>query len=400
MISYQSFSYFYFLFFCIALAWIGKSFISKKNLIFSLNLCFHLMFFFFNKKQFIVLQVALLGTYISAFWLSTSENKKSNSALLVTLSTLFFVQIKYSVFQFNFLHDISQIISFVGLSFFTFRAISLFVDLKRGAIKKSIKFIDCYNFLTFFPLFLSGPLDRYEHFVEETEKNTVNSLKDQFDNIFRIVLGAFKKIVVADYLMSLSINTMYVPDLYKLPFYKVMVSMYIYSFVLYFDFSGYSDMAIGIGGLLGVKVPENFENPFTAKNIQEFWNKWHISFMHWLRDYIYYPIQMFLVKNFKLKNMVLVSSVGFFITFLLAGLWHGDKINYLCYGTYHGLAFGVFFVWKNYIQKKTSESFRKFYNSSKVIKYFSIILTYHYFIFGLFFFTDTYKYFLNIFGAN
>ncbi|MBC7713349.1 MAG: hypothetical protein H7177_08420 [Rhizobacter sp.] len=398
MIDYQSFTYFYFVFFAVAVLWFGQKFTSKKNTIFVINVIFHVLFFYFNKKQFFVFQVILLVGFLSTKVLCRNKDRKALSALFVTVTTIIFIQLKYPILQLNIFTAIAPTISIIGLSFVTFRMISVFVDLKRKAIKREITFIDYYNYLTFFPAYLSGPLDKYNHFVDETEQTIGPEAKDQLQNVYRVILGTFKKLVIADYLTTLSIDSMYTPDIFMLPFVKVMFSMYIYSIVLYFDFSGYSDVAVGIGGILGIKVPENFDNPFASKNIQEFWNRWHISFMHWLRDYVYYPFQMFLLKTVKIKNIVLVSSFGFFITFLVAGLWHGSNKHYLFYGLYHGACFSIYLIWRNLLQKKTSSNFKAFYNKSQVVRTLSIVLTYHYFIFGLFFFTDKYQYFVNLLG--
>ncbi|MBC7430411.1 MAG: hypothetical protein H7336_17485 [Bacteriovorax sp.] len=400
MIDYQTFYYLYFVLFSVALLYAGQKITSKKNVIFVINILFHVLYFYFNKKQFASFQLILLTGYFAAKWLSEKEERKNLSAFLVSFTALVFIELKYSALQFTVLRGIAPTIAFIGLSFVTFRLISLFVDLKRKAIKREITFIDYYNYITFFPSYLSGPLDKYGHFVSETEKENEPDIKELLENIYRIVLGTFKKIVIADFLANLSIDSMYTPDVLLLPFYKVMISMYIYSMVLYFDFSGYSDVAVGVGGLFGIKVPENFNSPFSSKNIQEFWNRWHISFMHWLRDYVYYPLQMFLLKTVKIKNTVLVASLGFFVTFLIAGLWHGSSKHYFYYGLYHGICYSIYLIWRHFLLKKGTLAFKTFYNKSNGIKILSVVITYHYFILGLFFFTDKYHYFLNLLGIK
>lgn len=122
--------------------------------------------------------------------------------------------------------------------------------------------------------------------------------------------------------------------------------------------------------------------------------------MHWLRDYVYYPLQMFLLKVIKFNNKVLVASIGFFTTFLIAGLWHGSSKQYLFYGLYHGICYSLYLVWRHWLQKNWTPSFKVFYNQSKSIKILSVVLTYHYFVLGLFFFTDKYSWCLNHVGIK
>ena len=153
-------------------------------------------------------------------------------------------------------------------------------------------------------------------------------------------------------------------------------------------------MAIGIGQLFGMKISENFSSPFKSKNIQEFWTRWHISFMTWLRDYVYYPFQVFIIKKFKFKNMFILNSLSSVLIFLIAGLWHGNKPQYVFYGLYHGLAFVIFLFWRNFIYKNFTKEFKIKYIDNKYADLISVFITVNYFVISLLFFTGKYVVFL------
>lgn len=395
MITYQSNLYYYFVLTAIAIFSFLKVKITKSQSLLIINILFHATFFYYNKKQFIQFQVLLFINYLAITFYQRSRASflKSNNVYLpvcILLNLSYFILIRYSLWN---LTSRLGFIAFVGFSFFTFRLISLYTDLKRELIKEKIGLIDYYNYLTFFPIFLSGPLNRFTRFIEDIYSTTINTPLQQFNYTYRIIWGIFKKVVIADYLLDFSIDSIHISDLYHLASYKILISMYLYSLVLYLDFSGYSDVGIGICGLFGITVPENFNKPFSSKNIQEFWNRWHISFMHWLRDYLYYPIQVFTLRNKIITSTLVASIVGYITTFLAAGLWHGNQRQYLYYGLYHGMAFSLYLTWKNLIQKKLTKEQKNRYYSSKTISLASIVITYHYFIFGLFFFIGKYEYF-------
>ena len=395
MINFQTMLYYYFILIVVFLFCAFKTKFQKTQKMLAVNLVFHVLLFYFDKKRFLQFQLIVLVNYLFVYYYQKElEVKKAkhnaSMATAITLNIIYFIVVKYTYWA---VLSRLGIAAFIGFSFFMFRLLSLYIDLKRNVIKEKINFSDYYNYLTFFPVFLSGPLNRFNKFQEDLTSINYNTALQQFNHTYRIVWGTFKKMVLADFLYDFSIDSINISDLSHIPSYKILISMYIYALVIYLDFSGYSDVAIGVCGLFGINIPENFNNPFKSKNIQEFWNRWHISFMHWLRDYIYYPIQMFILRNKLTKNALLASVVGYMITFLVAGLWHGNQVQYLYYGLYHGICFSIYLAWKMVIQKTLSQEQKSAYYESKFIALASVLITFHYFIFGLIFYTGKYVYF-------
>ena len=245
-----------------------------------------------------------------------------------------------------------------------------------------------------FSLFLVWALDRYERFVNDIESEERIDAKRIYEAVSRIILGAFKKAVIADSLYSLSNASFHAIEIENLNFFSTHDrSVYLLHRSVYGFFSGYSDIAIGISNLFGVRTPENFNHPYRARNMQEFWNSWHISFLHWLRDYIYYPIQTLLVKQ-GFKQFTAIACFAYFFTFLIAGVWHGDTWYYTWYGLSHGISFSIFLIYKkSLIDKKLSKEQRKKYKKSSVVKFFAQLITFHYFLFSLFFFINKSNFF-------
>lgn len=363
---------------------------TKRVVFFIFNFIFLCLLFFYAKKHFLIINIFLIFSFLIL--------KKGNGFKFVTSFLVLAMFIFWSFFKIDYISSgliyflpylaiLKKPAAFLGVSFFGFKFISFVLDLKRGKIKNDFLFLDFYNYLVFFPCLISGPLDRFDRFVSDFNKVSSYNYQQIFDAVWRIILGAFKKVILADSLFDLSINSMNISDLSLLPFWKVQVSMYFYMAVLYWDFSGYSDVAIGISKLFGINTPENFNSPYLSRNLSEFWNRWHITLMNWLRDYIYFPIQMTLLR-IKMKNTLMILILANFVTFFISGVWHGDGINYLLYGLCHALSFNVFVLYKTFLTKKLSKDQLEKYNNSFAIKVFSIFLTFNYFSFSLYFFTD------------
>lgn len=317
------------------------------------------------------------------------QNKNKILCTLLVLSSIFGLCFyKYSLLQtfvLSFFPQASfflQPMVFIGISFFTFKLISLAVDTYQGKTKGLLDPFHFVNYLLFFPCYLSGPLDRYDRFVSDAKESRPLSSEEIYSPVTRIIFGLFKKVIVADSLYGLSIYNINNADLLNAPAWTFFLGAYIYTLVLYIDFSGYSDIAIGISKLFGIKTPENFNYPLTARNIQEFWNRWHITFIHWLRDYIYFPLQMFFLR-LGVKYFVSVAAFSYIVTFLLAGIWHGDKQIYAIYGLTHGLALAAFQFYNAMLPKLIGQENLEKYNNSKVIRVIATLVTYHFFVFSL-----------------
>lgn len=361
----------------------------RKHVLFLINSIFLVLIFYFSKKHFISLSMVILINFFGIKILQTIAKKNLLMLILVIFDVLFLCFFKYNFFQelvLIFLPSGSFLLKpliFIGISFFSFRLISCVVDSKEDdAIK--IDFFHFVSFTTFFPCFLMGPLDRYDHFVSNFELDQQSRLdsKEIYQSLERIIWGAFKKLAIADLLLDFSLISINDVDLPNLPFHKIIFSHYLYYLVLYFDFSGYCDIAIGISKLFGIHTPENFNRPYLAANIQQFWQRWHITLMEWLKDYLFYPIlRQFL--NINGKYVTTVTSLSIIITFAIAGVWHGDGINFLYHGLFHGAAFSIWYFYRKLLTKILSREQLKKYDNNIFIRGCAIFVTFHYFLASL-----------------
>ena len=193
-------------------------------------------------------------------------------------------------------------------------------------------------FIAFFPTISSGPIDRYKRFINGV--NLKLDKKEYFDQYFlvgikKIVIGIIYKFAFADFIYIFFIKVLIEADMSIIDYLKYM---YLYTFYLFFDFAGYSNMAIGTGYLIGIKVPENFNKPFLARNMKEFWERWHMSLSRWFGDFVFTRIVLNLLRNQIVSNQKNDVRVGYMLTMSLMGLWHGFTLYYILYGIYQGTA--------------------------------------------------------------
>ncbi len=367
--------------------------LKKVNAAFLLTLIGTPLYFIYAKKHFIIL-LALVG--LACVLVSWIYKKKSKLALISSLlmALIPFLFFRYSLVSNAFIELIPFVSTlkrpaiFLGMAFLFLRIVSLFTDTLEDEEKPSIKEIFCY--LLYFPSFISGPLERMEDFREKLNTEYDYNLEDLFEGVYRIIKGSFKKVVIGNTLLNLSVSNLSMENLSQVPSLYLVLSLYLYTLTIYFDFSGYSDIAIGIGRIFGVKIPENFGAPFKARNIQEFWNNWHISFMHWLRDYLYYPFYRLLHK-LKIRATSLLMGGSFLITFTIAGLWHGDSLKYLYTGLYYGVCFAFWVAYKSLLEEKLGKKeVKNKYLKSNAIRYLAIFITLNIYTFSLIFYVEAY----------
>ncbi len=225
-----------------------------------------------------------------------------------------------------------EIIVPVGISFFTFQAITYIVDTYKGKIKPA-SLIDFAVYLAFFPHLVAGPIVRAAEFIPQIQRPQPLERRQASRAAWLIGIGLFKKVVIASYL-----TTTIVDPVFNLPgqhsAFETLMAIYGYAIQIYADFSGYTDMAIGIALLLGITFPQNFDRPYTAISLQDFWRRWHMTLSRWLRDYLY--IGLGGSRNGRGKtyrNLLLTMTLG--------GLWHGASLTFVAWGLFHGLGLGV-----------------------------------------------------------
>lgn len=215
----------------------------------------------------------------------------------------------------------------IGISFFTFQAISYIVDVYRGDTKASRKLVNVALYISFFPQLIAGPIVKYRDINQQIESRTISWL-DVADGIKRFIYGLGKKVLIANTL-GLCVDTIYSYEIYAIDCRTAWIGALAYTFQIYYDFSGYSDMAIGLGRMFGFTILENFDYPYMASSISEFWRRWHISLGSWFREYVYIPLGG--NQNGKIRTYFNLSLV-----FFLTGLWHGADLSFVLWGLYHG----------------------------------------------------------------
>jgi len=224
----------------------------------------------------------------------------------------------------------------LGLSFYTFQSLTYTIDLYRRDGEGTTSLLAYLSAVTFFPTLQAGPITRVTELVKQFSARPLLSRADGGRAFFLIGLGLLKKALIADYLAENLVNRVFdTPKLYS--GFEVLIAVYAYSLQLYYDFSGYTDIARGSAMLLGIRLPINFDRPYASANMTEFWRRWHISFSNWLRDYLYFSL-----PGARSRTMPYVNLV---ITMLLGGLWHGLTWTFAIWGLLHGTALAATRAW-------------------------------------------------------
>lgn len=261
-----------------------------------------------------------------------------------------------------------EIILPIGISYYTFKAISYLIDVYIELTEPTRSFRDFTLYMFFFPNILQGPIDRARDFLPQISETPVFTREVIGKAVFLIILGLLKKNAIADYI---SVN--FVERVFDVPTrytgFEILVAMYGYALQIYCDFSGYTDIALGIALLLGFKIMDNFNYPYKATSIADFWRRWHISLSTWLQEYLFKPMQM------GMRSMRMAGNIiALIVTFFISGLWHGAGVNFILWGTIHGLIMAVGLavsVPKKWILEKT-----KLLNTP-IHKFFQIFITFH-----------------------
>ena len=294
---------------------------------------------------FIVYQYFLvfLAQRIEAKWLKP----------LVFLSILPLVINK--VFALTSLH----LLAFIGISYMSFKTIQIMLEISDGLIKEKISIKDYLQFLLFFPTVSAGPIDRSRRFLKEI--NDVMPRKEYLelagDGVYRIVLGLLYKVVLSTYVyqMLLALNNTGTV-VYSIKY------MYLYTLYLFFDFAGYSLMAVGSSNILGIQTPMNFNKPFLSVDIKDFWTRWHITLSTWLRDFVFSRVLMQVIRKKWFKNRLHNATYAYIINMLVMGFWHGLSVSYIVYGFYHGVLMAGFEVYQkksNFYKKNKNKNWYK-----------------------------------------
>lgn len=277
-----------------------------------------------------------------ARWIEASVNRSRKVWLLVlslVVNLGMLVYFKYNLYSELWCElsgtpfDPMKVFLPVGISFFTFQSLSYTIDVYRGQLKAQDSMLDYAFFVTFFPQMVAGPIVRASDFLPQIHKVPFVTREDFGRGIFLVCTGLFKKAVISDYISANFVDRVFESPLQYTGL-ENLFAVYGYAMQIYCDFSGYSDMAIGIALMIGFTFPINFDSPYQSTSVTEFWRRWHISLSTWLRDYLYIPLG----GN---RKGAMRTYINLMLTMLLGGLWHGAALRYIIWGGLHGLALAV-----------------------------------------------------------
>ena len=278
--------------------------------------------------------------------------------------TNFLIEIANSLVGAGFL-DFQNIFLPVGISFFVFQSMSYTIDVYRGQIKPLERWMDYMFYLSFFPQLVAGPIVRARDFIPQIRRPLMVTREMFGMGIGLIIVGLIKKAIISDYISLNFVDRVFdAPALYS--GFECLAGIYGYALQIYCDFSGYSDMAIGIALLLGFRFPKNFDAPYKSATITEFWRRWHISLSSWLRDYLYISLG----GNRKGK---LRTYLNLFLTMLLGGLWHGAAVRFVLWGALHGVALALHKMWLAIVPG--AKTFGK--DMNPLMRIMGVLLTFH-----------------------
>lgn len=302
-------------------------------------LIFSLLFYTWgNPKHFLLLLASILVNYFSGILLEKYDKQPTERKILLVCSVIANIGLLVYFKYFNFIIEningvlgsgfsFEYVVLPIGISFFTFQGLSYVIDVYRRNVKGNPNLFDVALYISLFPLLIAGPIVRYIDVQEQIKCRTV-SIDSFASGIQRFVLGLSKKVLLADTLGNTANNILNTDAVGAFDTPTAWFCLICYAFQIYFDFSGYSDMAIGLGRMFGFEFPENFNYPYISKSITEFWRRWHISLSTWFREYLYIPL-----GGNRRGNVYF----NLFIVFCATGIWHSASWNFLLFGLWHGL---------------------------------------------------------------
>ncbi|MBS5553098.1 MAG: D-alanyl-lipoteichoic acid biosynthesis protein DltB [Streptococcus mitis] len=333
-----------------------------------------------SRAMIIYLLAFVIYQYFLVFLAQSIEVKRMKPLVFLSIFPL----VINKVFALTSLH----LLAFIGISYMSFKTIQIILEISDGLIKEKINIKDYLQFLLFFPTVSAGPIDRSRRFLKEI--NEVMPRKEYLelagDGVYRIVLGLLYKVVLSTYVyqMLLALNNTGTV-VYSIKY------MYLYTLYLFFDFAGYSLMAVGSSNILGIQTPMNFNKPFLSVDIKDFWTRWHITLSTWLRDFVFSRVLMQVIRKKWFKNRLHNATYAYMVNMLVMGFWHGLSVSYIVYGFYHGVLMAGFEV---YQKKSTFYKKNKNKNWYKLLSWF---VTMNLVMIGFFIFSgEPYKILLTI----
>ena len=377
MSYFEGNEFFFFLILALVIGFI-INYLGKRTEYYILTLSVIFAIVIYGKKTLMLSY--LIGFIIYQYILVLIAHKTQNAKYLKILVFLSVVPLIINkVFALTQWH----LLAFIGISYMSFKTIQIMIEISDGLIKERISIIDYIQFLLFFPTVSSGPIDRSRRFMVDIKERMPRDeyLELAGVGVYRVVLGLLYKVVLSTYSYHYLVT---LPNFGSLEY--SIKYMYLYTLYLFFDFAGYSLMAVGSSNILGIKTPMNFNKPFLSIDIKDFWNRWHITLSTWLRDFVFSRVFMEATKKKRFKKRLNTAMYAYMVNMLLMGFWHGLTISYIVYGAYHGILMAGF----EYYQKKS-----KFYKKNKNKAWYKVcswFITINLVIFGLYIFSgEPYK---------
>lgn len=309
-------------------------------------LLFSIFFYAWGAPRFIfvILSTTILDFFlVKQIYYSKSNYKKKIwliISLLINIGLLFYF--KYCNFFIDNINTLLlavgiqeikwlEVILPIGISFYTFESITYVVDVYRNEHKPLDNFWEYQLYIILFPKLIAGPIIRYHDLADQIkDRQLTDNIDNKLSGFYRFCIGLAKKVIIANSIGKYS-DDIFSANISELDTASAWIGMIAYTFQIYFDFSGYSDMAIGLGKIMGFTFPENFNHPYTSQSITEFWRRWHISLGAWMKNYLYIPL------GGNRVNSPLRLYFNLWLVFLLSGFWHGASWNFILWGVYHGL---------------------------------------------------------------
>ena len=304
-----------------------------------------------SRAMIVYLISFVIYQYFLVFIVQRIETKRLKPLVFLSIFPL----VINKVFALTSLH----LLAFIGISYMSFKTIQIMLEISDGLIKEKISIKDYLQFFLFFPTVSAGPIDRSRRFLKEI--NEVMPRKEYLelagDGVYRIVLGLLYKVVLSTYVyqMLLALNNTGTV-IYSIKY------MYLYTLYLFFDFAGYSLMAVGSSNILGIQTPMNFNKPFLSVDIKDFWTRWHITLSTWLRDFVFSRVLMRVIRKKWFKNRLHNATYAYMVNMLVMGFWHGLSVSYIVYGFYHGVLMAGFEVYQkksNFYKKNKNKDWYK-----------------------------------------
>lgn len=303
-------------------------------------------------------------TYVAARYLiSSASPSRRRLGLVITLSNLM-ILLGFKVLQTS---STSSILLPLGISFYTFNLVGYGLDVYKRRLPAESSLLKFLIYISFFPTIASGPLVRYAAFKPQAEANSTLDGDQAVLGLFNLIIGLAKKLIVADYLATI-VNPLFAGH-DQLGVIGAWIAVLGYTFQIYFDFSAYSDMAVGVGYLFGFKLPPNFNAPYAAQSITEFWARWHITLSTWFREYLFLPLSRLLLKWTAGRGTAAIRTLSLILTMALIGLWHGLSWTFLLWGVYYGCLLAIHAQFRGAGEGSTWQQI-----ASRVVTFFLVML--------------------------